>query len=85
MAKIRVFLSNNSRENEQTFDIVSWIKSLAPHVEIDFCNRNEVDLPDFVKGSDGPIYEVSGFYLKGNPSPEQIRDILFLIMNSSVN
>lgn len=85
MAKIKVYLSNNARENEEAFDIISWIKSLAPNVEIDVASLNESELPEFVKGSDGPIYEVSGFYFQGNPTIDQLRDILFLIARQSVN
>jgi arsenate reductase-like glutaredoxin family protein len=85
MAKITVYIKDNCQECAKALDVVSWIKSLAPDVEIRLIDMKSEEAPQFVKGADGPVYEVAGFYLKGNPNPEQLRQILELIAISSVN
>lgn len=85
MAKIKIYLSHDTQENEEAFEIISWLKSISPNLEISVINPEDSELPDFIKGSDGPIYEISGYYLHGNPSPEQLRSILYLIARQSIN
>lgn len=85
MAKIKVYLNENCHDCSVAFDVISWIKSLVPDLEISILDIKEAKLPEFVKGSDGPIYEISGFYLEGNPTPEQLRDILILLARQNAN
>ncbi|MCX7831827.1 MAG: hypothetical protein N2440_02875 [Actinobacteria bacterium] len=85
MAKIKVYLSDNTKENEEAFEIISLIKTLVPNAEVSVCNIQELEVPELIKGTDGPIYEISGFLFKGNPSPQQLREILMLIASKYVN
>lgn len=85
MAKIKVYLSDNTRENEEAFEIISWIKTLFPDAEVSVNKIEELDVPELIRGTDGPIYEISGFFFKGNPNAQQLREILMLIANKYLN
>lgn len=85
MAKITVYIKDNCEECARALDIVSLIKTLAPDTEIRLVDLSSEDAPGFLKGTDGPVYEIGGYYLRGNPNPEQLRQILELIAFSSLN
>ena len=82
---MKVYLNQNYKDCSEAFDVISWVKSLVPDVEISITSLKEADLPEFVRGSDGPIYEIGGFYLEGNPGPEQLRNLLILLARQNTN
>lgn len=85
MAKVKIYVKDNCLESAKALDIASWLKNFAPSLDIDLINLTTDNVPDEVKGADGPVYEIGGHYFEGNPGPAQIKQILKSIATKNVN
>ncbi len=85
MARITVYVKDNCNESARALDIISWLKSFVPSLEINVINVSHENAPEFIQGADGPVYEVAGFMFNGNPDSEQLRQILELIAINNLN
>lgn len=85
MAKITIYVRDNCKECARALDIASWFKTYLPSVDVELVNTSHEEAPELVKGVDGPVYEIAGQYIKGNPGPEQLQQILKIIATENVN
>ena len=85
MARITIYVRDNCPESARALDIASYLKNFAPNLEIKLVNLSHEDAPEAVKGSDGPVYEIGGKFFRGNPRPEELRELLKLFAATNTN
>ncbi len=78
MSKLTIYVHDNCPESSRAFDIASWLKTVAPDVEIEVINIDRAG-EKLAVDYDGPVYMYNGELLKvGNPDPEKLLTFLML-------
>lgn len=78
VSKLTIYVHDNCPESSRAFDIASWLRTVAPEVEIEVINVDRQGGKSGVN-HDGPVYMYNGELLKvGNPDPEKLLAFLLL-------
>lgn len=83
--KVKIYVRDNDLESVVALDIAGWLKNFVPSVDVCLINASREGMPQELKNTKGPVYEIAGRYFVGNPDPEQLRELLKLLAEKSIN
>ncbi len=83
--KVTIYVRDNDLESVVALDIAGWLKNFVPSLDVCLINASREEMPQELKDTKGPVYEVGGRYFIGNPDPEQLKELLKLVAEKGIN
>lgn len=83
--KVTIYVKDNDLDSVIALDIAGWLKNFVPSLDVCLINASREDLPEELKNAHGPVYEIAGRYFVGNPNPQQLKELLKLLAEKSIN
>lgn len=85
MATVTVYLEDNSLESARVLDFISWIKTIAPRLDVKLVNVSRMEDPEEFENIALPAFEINGTLITGSLDREQLQRILRSLAEQNLN